>query len=77
VPRAIISAAMPATAIEPRMWTSMAPVREVRAGTSWRSGTEEVAIVRIVPPRERTVVRTAALAGLAIALGVLLFLLAL
>jgi hypothetical protein len=40
-------------------------------------GTEEVAIVRIVPPRERMVVRTAALAGLVVALGFLLFLLAL
>ena len=29
----MISAAMLATAIEPRMWTSTAPVREVRAGT--------------------------------------------
>ena len=39
-------------------------------------GAEEVAIVRIVPPRERAVVRTAALAGLVVALGFLLFLLA-
>ena len=39
-------------------------------------GAEEVAIVRIVPPRKRAVVRTAALAGLVVALGFLLFLLA-
>jgi hypothetical protein len=43
VPRAIISAAIPATAIEPRMWTSVAPVREARAG----SGAEASAKSRI------------------------------
>lgn len=42
-----------------------------------RVGPEEVAIVRIVPPRERPAVRAAALAGLLLALGFLLFLLAL
>jgi hypothetical protein len=41
--RAIIRAAIPATAIEPRMWTSVAPVRDVRAG----SGAEARARSRI------------------------------
>ena len=40
-------------------------------------GAGEVAIIRIVPPREHAVVRAAALAGLVVALGFLLFLLAL
>lgn len=40
-------------------------------------GPEQVAIVNIVPARERVVVRTAALGGLVVALGFLLFLLAL
>jgi curved DNA-binding protein CbpA len=40
-------------------------------------GPDQVAIVRIVPVQERILVRTAALAGLLIALGFLLFLLAL
>jgi DnaJ-class molecular chaperone len=40
-------------------------------------GPDQVAIVRIVPVQERNLVRTAALAGLVIALGFLLFLLAL
>lgn len=42
-----------------------------------RIGPEEVAIVRIVPPLDRAVVRTVALAGLLVAVGFLLFLLAL
>ena len=40
-------------------------------------GPEQVAIVKIVPARERAVVRTAAFAGLLLALGFLLFLLSL
>jgi DnaJ-class molecular chaperone len=40
-------------------------------------GPEQVAIVKIVPPRERVVVRSAAIAGLLLALGFLLFLLSL
>lgn len=40
-------------------------------------GPQQVAIVRIVPPRERVVVQTAAFAALLAALGFLLFLLAL
>lgn len=43
MPRAIIRAAIPATAIEPRMWTSVAPARDVRAG----SGAEARARSRI------------------------------
>jgi molecular chaperone DnaJ len=42
-----------------------------------RIGPDEVAVVRIVPPRERLLVRTAAIAALIVALGFLLFLLAL
>lgn len=40
-------------------------------------GPQQVAIVKIVPARERVVVRTAAFAGLLVALGFLLFLLSL
>jgi hypothetical protein len=40
-------------------------------------GPQQVAIVRIVPPRERAAVQTAAFAGLLVALGFFLFLLAL
>ena len=42
-----------------------------------RVGPKQVAIVRIVPPRDRMVVRLIAVAGLLLALGFLLFLLAL
>jgi hypothetical protein len=40
-------------------------------------GPEQVAIVKIVPARERVVVRSVAFAGLLFALGFLLFLLSL
>jgi hypothetical protein len=40
-------------------------------------GPGEVAVVRIVPPRERVLLRAAAIAALLAALGFLLFLLAL
>jgi hypothetical protein len=44
---------------------------------SVRVGPKQIAIVRIVPPRDRLVVRLVAVAGLLLALGFLLFLLAL